>query len=595
MPTFLSRFFSHLFFNKLLRRPLGHAILGICIVWMGTIPQHAEASHYFFPQVQARIEQLVVEEAHRQGYVCNGEPICGLQLIPAFYKEREYAPVWFNSDGLRPMVQALLQAIRNVDQDGLRPADYHLGAIEEILARLNGSRLPPDESMAFQWADLDLILTDAFLLLGSHLSGGRINPETLHADWLISERSIDLIGELHKAVAHTQIEQAIDQLRPAHLGYAELQKALHRFRRLEAQGGWPQIQSKSTLRPGDDEVQVLKVRHYMQISGDLPAQKLPNLPGIYDEVLVAAVQRFQKRNGLKPDGIIGPKTHQVMNITVRQRIRQIEINLERWRWLPKDLGDRHIMVNTADFSLRVMENKQSVLEMRVVVGRPARRTPVFSARMGYMVFNPYWNVPHTIAVKDILPKLANGIDYLTRQSFKVFRGWAEEADEIDPLSIDWQAYNESNFPFRLRQEPGTHNALGQIKFIFPNKFAVYLHDTPQRSLFNYFQRDFSSGCIRVEDAPALAAYLLADNPVWTSEKLKKGLMEGQRKVVHIPKPIPIHLLYMTAWVDEDGILQFRNDIYNRDRDLDTALMQRQPAQLPPLAVSPGMNAADLSP
>jgi L,D-transpeptidase YcbB len=200
--------------------------------------------------------------------------------------------------------------------------------------------------------------------------------------------------------------------------------------------------------------------------------------------------------------------------------------------------------------------------------------------MSYMVLNPYWNVPRTIAVKDILPKLTEGADYLVEQRFKVFAGWQEDAPEIDPRTIAWKDYNENYFPLTLRQEPGRNNALGRIKFIFPNKFAVYLHDTPQRSQFERVQRDFSSGCIRLENAPALANYLLADDPFWTPGKLQEVFEHGQRRVVRIPKPIAVHLLYMTAWVDEEGILQFRKDIYGRDRKLGAALLQRRPSLLP---------------
>jgi murein L,D-transpeptidase YcbB/YkuD len=218
-----------------------------------------------------------------------------------------------------------------------------------------------------------------------------------------------------------------------------------------------------------------------------------------------------------------------------------------------------------------------------VVGRPARRTPVFSTTMSYLVFNPYWTVPRTIAVEDILPKLSQGIDYLVQQNIKVYADWSEDAPEIDPGSIPWRDYNKNYFPLRLRQEPGKSNALGQLKFIFPNKFDVYLHDTPQRSLFDRVQRDFSSGCIRVEDAPALAYYLLSDDPGWTHARLHDIFEGGQRQVVRIPRPIPVHLLYMTAWVDENDELQFRNDIYDRDRDLDAALSKRTPYLLPPLS------------
>jgi murein L,D-transpeptidase YcbB/YkuD len=227
-----------------------------------------------------------------------------------------------------------------------------------------------------------------------------------------------------------------------------------------------------------------------------------------------------------------------------------------------------------------MEGLHEVLAMRVVVGRPARRTPVISTTMSYLVLNPYWNVPRTIAVEDILPKLAEGVDYLSQQRIKVFAGWQEDAPEIDPHVVPWQDYNKDNFPLMLRQEPGKNNALGRIKFIFPNKFAVYLHDTPQRSLFARVQRDFSSGCIRLENARALADYLLADDPAWTPEKLQQVFENGERRVVRIPRPITLHLLYMTAWVDENGDLQFRNDIYGRDRKLNAALLKRRPYPLP---------------
>jgi murein L,D-transpeptidase YcbB/YkuD len=299
------------------------------------------------------------------------------------------------------------------------------------------------------------------------------------------------------------------------------------------------------------------------------------------------VKQFQNRHGLAPDGIVGSKTRAALNVSVQQRIRQVELNLERWRWLPNDLGDRFIAVNTADYSLKVVENGRKIIDMRVVVGRPARQTPVFSAKMTYLVLNPYWNVPYTIAVKDILPKLDEGVDYLISQGIRVFSDWSKDATELNPEQIDWASYGRSNFPFRLRQDPGKKNALGQIKFMFPNKFAVYLHDTPQRSLFQKIQRGFSSGCIRVENARMLASYLLSAEDRWTPEVLLAALASGHRQVVRVPQPILVHLLYMTAWIDDRGVLQFREDIYHRDRDLDAALMQRNPYHPPVLSKPTG--------
>lgn len=505
-----------------------------------------------------------------------------MKVIPTFYREHNHAPVWFSIEGLHPAARVLVQTIREVELEGLVPSDYHLKAIEKLVAELSEGPFPPDESKAEKWADLDLILTDAYLLLGSHLSGGRINPENLHADWLISPRSYDMLAALNATATAEQMINTLYRLRPVHDGYTKLLAALHRMRLLRALGGWPQFEGKRTLRPGDVDPRVSTLRRRMTVSNDLKDSAPPEQPDLYDRNLVSAVKAFQNRHGLAPDGVIGRKTRRALNVTVTQRIRQIELNLERWRWLPRNLGDRYIIVNTAAFYLGVMENDKKVMEMKVVVGRPARQSPAFSTTMTYMVFNPYWNVPRTIAVEDILPKLTDGVDYLINQSFKVFSGWGEDARELDPLEIDWSNYTERNFPLRLRQEPGKKNALGQIKFMFPNKFDVYLHDTPQRSLFNEFQRDFSSGCIRVEDARSLAVYLLSDSPSWSRERLLEALETGGRQVVHVPKPITIHLNYMTAWVDENGHLQFREDIYQRDRRLDYALSHRNPYALPPL-------------
>lgn len=553
-----------------------------CLV--GLYPRPGAADKGFFPLVRARIERQVFSVPGKQDVICHGERICGLRIIPSFYRDRNFEPAWFDDTGLQPTAQWLVCYIEQSDKEGLNPSDYHQAAIEQLLRELSTQPFPPEESQAARWADLDLILTDAFLLLGSHLSRGRINPETLHTDWLIDENSMDLLAYLHTTETRDQMERAVRKMAPAHSGYTGLKAALQQMRELAIRGGWPQIQFPGTIKPGERSDPVVLIRRRMQISGDLPDpgpdNRLSEGSDVYDDALTAAIQHFQRRHGLAADGIIGRKTRVALNITVAQRIRQIELNLERWRWLPRHLGERHIEVNTADFSLRVMEGADKVLAMRVVVGSPARRTPVFSTTMSYMVLNPYWNVPRTIAVKDILPKLNEGVDYLNEKRFKVFAGWEENAPEVDPRTVAWQNFSEHYFPLMLRQEPGKNNALGRIKFIFPNKFAVYLHDTPERSLFERVQRDFSSGCIRLENAPALANYLLADDPFWTPDRLRQVFKRGQRRVVRIPRPIAIHILYMTAWVDEDGALQFRNDIYGRDRKLSAALLKRRPYPLP---------------
>ncbi len=549
-----------------------------------SVPAWGVTEDDFFSHIRHRIEQQVKAEIQMQGFACQGEIICGLQIIPTFYQGRDYNPVWFDADGLRPTVQVLIEAIRSANLDGLKPHDYHLEGIERMLMELNGGMLPLEDDQFKKWADLDLILTDAFLLLGSHLSGGRINPENIHADWVIGPRTFDMLAVLNSTLTEAQMHNALDRLRPNHEGYTNLKTALHRMRALATEGGWPRLHhDRMTIRPAESHEDIDTIRRFLGLTGDYDTEvPFGQMVFYYDEDLEAAIKQFQLRHGLEPDGIIGKKTRRAMRVTVAERIRQIELNLERWRWLPNDLGDRYVFVNTAAFFLKVVENHRKKMDMKVVVGRPARQSPVFSSSMTYMVLNPYWNVPHKIAVEDILPKLAEGVEYLVDQSFRVFSGWGENDEELEPDEIDWNLYGKHYFPLRLRQEPGKKNALGQIKFMFPNKFAVYLHDTPQKSLFTKFQRDFSSGCIRVEDAQALANYLLSDSPDWDAQMLTAHLEGGQRQVVRIPEPINIHLLYMTAWIDENGMLQFRDDIYGRDAMLDNALISRTPYPLPSL-------------
>ncbi|WP_167527831.1 L,D-transpeptidase family protein [Desulfosarcina alkanivorans] len=513
---------------------------------------------------------------------CQGEMICGIRMLPRAYDNRNYLPLWIDASLRLEKAEALAGAIGRADEDGLVPQDYHIEAIDGLLAEIceQASAAGPDSVAAELWADLDLILTDAFLLYGSHLAAGRVNPETLHNDWKINPVAADLLSSLVAAASSGDVDGALAQLRPAHSGYSTLRSALARLRRLAASGGWPLLGADRTLRPGDRDAAVGGLRHRLTVTGDLEQAFHEDDALLFDAGTESAVRRFQQRHGLKVDGIVGPDTYGMLNVPVSQRIRQVVLNLERWRWLPHDLGSRYILVNTADFNLKAVENGRVGLQMRVVVGRPARRSPVFSARMTYLVVNPYWNVPTTIAVQDILPELQKDITYLSSKGIRVFENWERDAPEIDPATVDWQAYHANRFPFRLRQDPGPYNALGRIKFMFPNQFAVYLHDTPNRALFKRAQRDFSSGCIRLESPEALADFVLADDPRWAAETLADVFREKDRRIIRLKHPIPVHLLYMTAWVDATGSIQFRSDIYDRDRDLAQALSQRRPNQPP---------------
>jgi murein L,D-transpeptidase YcbB/YkuD len=280
---------------------------------------------------------------------------------------------------------------------------------------------------------------------------------------------------------------------------------------------------------------------------------------------------FQKRHGLKADGAVGRETINALNVPLRQRVRQMELNLERLRWILGGLEERFIVVNIANFQLDVIENDKSVLSIKVVVGKPYLKTPVFTAKMTHIVINPVWNIPDSIARKEILKKIKKDPQYLSDQNIKVFKGWEPQEQPIDPKDIDWSKVSEKALPYRFRQEPGPLNPLGNLKFMLPNEFDVYLHDTPSKGLFSRSTRSFSHGCIRIEKPLELAEYLFRDDPGWSQKELSAAIEKGAEQIITIPHPMNVHFLYLTTWVDDKGVVQFRNDTYGRDAGLDEAL------------------------
>jgi murein L,D-transpeptidase YcbB/YkuD len=299
-----------------------------------------------------------------------------------------------------------------------------------------------------------------------------------------------------------------------------------------------------------------------------------------------ALPTFQARHGLEPDGVIGRQTFAALNKLPVERIRQLDASLERWRWLPEDLGDTFVLVNIAGFEMTMVRAGEEILRQRVIVGRPYRQTPVFSDRIRYLVFNPTWTVPRKLMVEDQLPIIRSDPGYLERMNFKVYRGWGANRVEVDPATIDWHTLSANNFPYQLVQEPGPMNALGQIKFMFPNQYDIYLHDTPGQALFGRAERTLSSGCIRVERPFELAERLLEGNSSWSRANIDRAIELRDPVNAMLRTPIPVHLQYWTVWVDHSGTIQFRNDIYGRDQRLiDCACTD--PDRLPEPAGSPG--------
>ena len=509
-------------------------------------------------------------EAQRRGLdalSAGGDEVQASETVLQFYEQRQFAPLWVNDRGPSAALDGLLDALQRVVRDGLRPAAYHLETIQALSEQITSSRRPDPARLS----DLELLSTDAFLLCASHLLTGRVSPTEITPTWNIPRREADLFQTLEAAVSQGNVARALRSLRPPQPEYARLVKALQRYRRITASGGWPTVPEGPTLKQGMEDERIAALRGRLRATGEL-ATKAPDPSTAFDSTLHEAVVRFQTRHGLEPDGAVGPATRAALNVSAEDRVRQLIVNLERWRWLPQDLGRRHVLVNIAGFQLRVVEDGKDVMEMRVITGRPYRETPVFSGEISYLVLNPYWHVPYSIATEDKLPEIKKDPGYLSRQGFEVLQGWGADAQPIDPSTIDWATLSQKNFPYRLRQKPGPLNALGRVKFMFPNRHSVYLHDTPTRGLFSQAERSFSSGCIRVERPLELAEYLLDDQAQWSAEKIQGALntSSAERSVI-LREKVPVHLQYWTAWAEEDGTVHFRNDVYERDESLHQAL------------------------
>ena len=471
-----------------------------------------------FHAVQAtledRVSRMISDRAgvSEDAVFCSGELLCGSSILPRFYGQRGFHSAWFQGNRLNDQAYALIEAVQSAEEEGFKPENYHAGRIEALVVQLDRLNSRSLDIPAELGADIEMLLTDAFLLFGSNLLSGLVNPETIKAEWFIKSRELDFAALLQEALDGNSIWESLEELQPVHQGYNRLENALDLYRSAAANGPWPLIPAGETLKAGMKGPRIEALfRRLMHSDGKSEVEKPEK--DLFDENLEEAVKRFQSRHGLEVDGKVGKNTMAALNVSLKDRIRQIKVNLERWRWLPHSFGDYYLLVNIANYELDIFEKGVMTENMRVVVGKYNRKTPVFTEKMTYLELNPFWNVPRVLAVEDKLPKILEDPQYLGKQNIRVFEGWAEDAKEIDPQTIDWASLSGDNFPFRLRQEPGPLNALGRIKFMFPNRFAVYLHDTPNRELFSLGSRGFSSGCIRVERPLDLAAYLLRDDPV----------------------------------------------------------------------------------
>ncbi len=497
-------------------------------------------------------------------------------LLSRFYGRRSYLPAWIGVDGPLPQVDALIKTIREANSEGLKPDEYNLGKIEDKLRVIQQSRdmsTPIDPSTL---VSLDLLLTEAFLTYGSHLLDGRINPETIEAAWYPNQYEVDLALLLQTALESNTIEETLHSLLPQDQRYIRMRQALTRYRDMAARGGWNSVPDGPKIKKGDSGARIQALRARLITEGYL----IPGLSknaDIFDDYLEQAILRYQGNHGLKVDGVAGRDTIASLNISVEERVQQIELNVERLRWLPKDLGKRYVLINIPNFRLEVVENGEPIITMRAVVGKPSDPSPVLSSEITYLVLNPSWHIPKKIATSEILPQLRTDPAYLAKNDIKVYKILDGNKREINPETVNWTQITEQDFNYRFRQRPGSKNPLGRVKFMFPNPFDIYLHDTSSPELFIKIIRSFSHGCIRIEKPIEVAEYIFRNDPEWTREEILSAINKRVEQTVWLPEPIPIYIVYLTAWGDEDGSVQFRNDIYGLDKVLNEALNQRDKA------------------
>lgn len=471
--------------------------------------------------------------------------------LAAAYEGRNFEPLWLGASG---RVEKILDTLEKSALHGLNPADYHVAAIK---ARFGNS--DPSQRLV-----LDLMLTDGLMRYASDVRAGRVSPRQVRGEQYTRSQVVDAVAAVLVVAASPDVGAALAALPPRSPVYQGLVIALAKLHELEAQGGWGTIPDGRKLEPGDSSPRVAALRKRLAATGELGDAAAEG--ETYDSKLEEAVKAYQIRIGMEADGVAGRGTLAMLNISVTERIRQVIANMERMRWQADDLGVRYVLVNVPAYQLVAVSNGHVDLNMKVVVGRPARPTPVFSDTIRFVEFNPDWSVPSTIAREDIQPHLiSNPLYALEHKNVRMYK----DGVEIDPTTIDWR--HTSVRQFRLTAPPGPRNPLGTVKFLFPNRFDVYLHDTSEPRLFAKTERAFSSGCVRVSDPAALSNWLLSDKPNWSDEK-RQSILDSRRQTrLNMENPVPVYITYITAWLGEDGRPVFRTDIYNRDAALAAAI------------------------
>ena len=497
-----------------------------------------------------------------------------------FYRERQGRLGWFRAHQVVPQATTLLEVIAKAKDDGLDPNRYPVKQINQLLASLK--TVGQDTARRNQLErQADVALSGTYFAWASDYYRGVANPRDRQDEsWKVKRNKIKLDRALLTILKERESKYPYQEFAPLHPEYTNLKKALALLRARQAAGGWPALPAGLKLKPGATSPAVALLRRRLLggentgqsptavAAGAVPVTNAATPADFYDPRLVAAVKGFQRDLGLPPTGLVSGTTLAELNVPIQARINQVILNMERWRWLPKKFEPDYLLVNIPEYRLWVYEQGREALTMRVIVGKTLTATPIFSDKMEYVVLSPYWNVPFSIIDHELRPKLvADAQGTLDRLDMEVVKGYGHKATVIDPATIDWATLTPETFKYTLRRRPGPKNDLGEVKFIFPNSNDIYLHDTPHNELFAETKRDFSHGCVRLEEPVKLATYLLRNDPNWDQTAIQDTIAQRREKYITLKAKLPVYLVYLTAWADADGHPHFRDDIYGHDKAL----------------------------
>ena len=533
-------------------------------------------------RIEDEIEQLVGRSGAGLTDVAGARPTW--RRVAEFYRGRRYQPAWSNGRRARGQAAKLLEAIRRTDEAGLDPRDYDLEHLAALLSLSNRKVARAESLRARTLARFEVLATFSMLRAADHLHQGRIPRAALDPDWVRDSLAGGGPEAVLKTIGHDPA-RLFAELEPRQEGYRRLREVLARYRAIAAAGGWPQIPAGPPLSLGARGPRVADLVRRLAVTGDFVAAGADT---VFDRRLEQAVGGFQARLGIPVSGVLGEATRAALNLPVERRIRQIELNLERWRWLPDTLGRYHVEINIPAYRLTLVRDGRITRAMRVVVGRRRSPTPVFSDRITYLEINPTWTLPPSVVVKEIVPALKRNKHYLEENHMHVISIADAKRDTVEPRKVPWKEAASDSFLYLVIQEAGPDNPLGQIKLMCPNEYDVYLHDSPLRSRFAVAVRDYSHGCVRVEHATELADSLLGLTPQDTV-RTDSLAARGAWKRVRLRETVPVHFLYWTAWVDETGRLCFRDDLYGLDERLDAALRKQGASEFvlnPGVEISP---------